>query len=179
MNLSSSFLNSSKISYLQVPAVRSSTAELCDVWKVSPFACFEPLNCWFYLMIPNSCIRIDHKKSFSTYCLCAALLLLCLSILIFSFLSWKVLISLAVSHLEAVSYLWWLLLLSLDFFHFHFIFFETERPDCAQLSRCRQVMNLCSGIKHQNRCSLFCSLIIPTVSFAFLTISEFSQSNLL
>lgn len=33
-------------------------------------------------MIPNSCIRIDHKESFSTYCLCAAFHLLCLSILI-------------------------------------------------------------------------------------------------
>lgn len=131
MNLPRCFLNPPKIPYLQVPAVRSSTAELCDVWKVLHFACYEPFNYWFHLMILNSCIRIDHKEQFSTSCLFATFHLLCLSFVIFCFPSQKVLIGLAVSHLVAVSCLRWLLLLSPGHFFISTLFFSKQKDQTA------------------------------------------------
>lgn len=107
----------------EAPQLSYVMCEMC----LPVFACFEPFNYCFHLMIPNACIRIDHKESFPTYCLCAAFHLLCLSILLFRFLFCKVLMSLAGSHLEAVSHLWWLLLPSPGLFFISTLFFSKQK----------------------------------------------------
>lgn len=99
-----------------------------DVWKGPPEAYFEPSNYWFHFVVPNSCIPIDHSESFPPPCLCVSFHLLCLSVPIFCFPSWKVLICLLASHVGAVSYLWWLLLLSPGHLSFPLCFCPNRGP---------------------------------------------------
>lgn len=165
VNLPSCFWNPSKISSLQVPAGRRAPAELWGVWKGPPESCSKPSNYWFHFVVPNCCIPIDHSDSFPPPCLCVSFHLLCLSTpILFPILKgpnlfgWFSFGSCFTQFDDFCHF-------PLDIFHSHFALFQTEGPDWAQLSRCWEAMNLCSGRKHQNKCSLF---LFPNNSHSFI-----------